>query len=398
MKRMGKWKVLLTGLIVGTLALGGCSGDDGDRGPQGERGPAGPGVQTAETCTICHGQNRTADVDEHLLLGEVTTYDAEITSVDVTGATGAPTVGVTVNFTVTDPATGQGVAGLTDDFEFTIAKWIEGDARNAGYWQSYINRSRTGPTNVLRAVGERRPATDLGGGNYSYTFVTNLGTAGVGTFQYYGAANAPAGVGATAGIGDNGPLTSAAAQAVLDALDLAWDGAAVTRIAIASLSNPAGPEGYRFNAVADFIPNTGAIQNEFENWAATTESCNACHATTTPGAQMSLPNVHGDRRYEVALCVTCHNRNTFDRQASTDDAWVAIDMATMIHNIHRGAEGYLVDGRDYSGLPYPQCCVGGSHLKNKLTASPEPPIVPLSSGGDLWRDPFESSIPASFTT
>jgi OmcA/MtrC family decaheme c-type cytochrome len=381
MRITGSWRrILLPGLIVGGMTIAGC----GSSGSGGAPIPPQP-VTTSEICSACHAQGGISPVDRHLALAEQVTYNAEITSIDIVGGAGDPEVTVTVEFTVTDSVSGQGVPGLTDDFEYTMAKWLPGDGRHAGNWQSYLNRSRTGPINILRAAGERRPAEDLGGGRYTYTFGTNLGAAGVAAFRYFGAAGAPDGQ--AVGIGSNGELTSPAALTVLPALNLLWEDEAVHRIAISSLADPSV---YRFNAVADFIPGTGEILPEFFNWAATTESCNACHATSTPGSRMSLPNVHGDRRFEVTLCVTCHNANTFDRQASTDAGWVPIDLTTMIHKIHRGEEGYVVDGRDYTGLPYPQDLTGVGGVmncrachNNQLLEQPE---NRSAANAELWLD------------
>jgi hypothetical protein len=171
MRITGNWRhVLLPGFLMGGMIIAGC-GSSGSGGAPIEPQP----VRTAEICSACHAQGGISDVDRHLTLAEQVTYSAQITSVDVVGGAGDPEVRVTVGFTVTDPGSGQGVPGLADDFEYTIAKWIPGDDRNAGNWQSYLNRSRTGPINVLRAAGERRPAEDLGGGRYAYTFGTNRG-------------------------------------------------------------------------------------------------------------------------------------------------------------------------------------------------------------------------------
>jgi OmcA/MtrC family decaheme c-type cytochrome len=379
MKRTKQWGCLIMAAALGGLLSFGCSSNIGDRSEFDLPEPA-----IAENCGVCHASHGLADVDRHLQLGQLSTYDAEIAEVNVTN--GAETVTIEVSFSVIDPVTGQGVPGLTDDFEYTIAKWIPGDGRNAGYWQSYINRSRLQPdgVNVLRAAGERRPATDLGGGNYSYTFATNFGSAGVGTFRYYGNAGAPE----NPGTGQSGVITSPAGLAVLETLNLAWEPEAVHRIGIVSRA-PA--TNYRFNAVADVVPATAEIRDDFFNWAATTESCSVCHADSQPGSTMRLPNVHSDLRFEVPLCVTCHNRNTFDSRSSTDDAWTTIEFRTMIHKIHRGEEGYAVDGRDYGGLTYPQALTGvggvmncrGCHDNQHPLA--ERPENRAASDAELWK-------------
>ncbi|MBD1400287.1 multiheme c-type cytochrome [Pelovirga terrestris] len=302
-----------------------------------------------------------------------TQYDAVITQVDMSENALGERFPI-VTFRVTNEL-GQPVSGLTDGLEFTIAK------RDVS-WQSYINRSRlqSGGVKVLRAAGERQPAdADLGNGYYRYTFKTDLNA--VSSFKYYGNANAPDG--GVAGVGDNGVLDSSAAGPVLDALNLTYDATKLHRIAISA--RPAAVEGvlpYRFNAVADFKPEDLPAFDSTTRLArdrSVAVACNSCHAATSLSATgmpaMQMPNAHGNTRFDNALCVTCHNPNTYDSRGSTDEAWVNINQRKMIHQIHAGTSGpvdgtgatineylgsitamdsYKVAGRDYTGLRYPQ--------------------------------------------
>ncbi len=108
---------------------------------------------------------------------------------------------------------------------------------------------------------------------------------------------------------------------------------------------------YRANTAEAFRPDGAAITNTRE-WVET-ESCNACHTRISE---------HGDIRREVQLCIMCHNHQTVD--ANTDNP---VDLATMIHKIHRGAdlpsvedgEPYQIVGfggsvHDYSTVEFPQ--------------------------------------------
>ena len=305
-------------------------------------------------------------------------YNAEILSVDMT-PTAAEEVFPTVTFQVRD-AQGRPVSGLTDNFEFTLAK-------RDGAWQSYINQSRLrsanatspNPVRVLRATGERagvnttgrNAVEDLGNGRYRYTFVTDLST--VNDFKYYGAPTAPV----TGAVSGEGVLDSPAATTALAALDVTYDPALLHRITVSA--RPSAVNGqipYRFNAVADFRPNQlpafdSGTRLDRDRSVAT--ACNSCHAPTSLSASgqpaISLANVHTNYRYDTALCVTCHNVNTFDSRQSTDTEWVHIGMRRMIHTLHAGTSGgstqdylggaaaadpYILDGRNYTGLRYPQ--------------------------------------------
>ncbi len=108
---------------------------------------------------------------------------------------------------------------------------------------------------------------------------------------------------------------------------------------------------YRSNAAEAFRPDGAAITDTRE-WVET-ESCNQCHTRLSE---------HGDIRREMQLCIMCHNHQTVD--ANTDNS---VDMATLIHKIHRGADlpsvldgepyqiiGFNPEPLDYSTVVYPQ--------------------------------------------
>ncbi len=334
---MKNWtKLLATASCAALLAIAGCSGDDGDRGPAGPAGPQGP--QGPEGPAGPPGAPAPTDPGVGVAVG---TLDGVITGVEIDTSASAI---VTVTFEVSN--NGAPVSGL-ENFEFTIAKLVE--TGEYPRWQSYINRSRTrgaGTTPVLRAAGERQPATEVEPGVYEYTFRTDLDA--VKDFVYYGSGTEPT-PGSEAGVGNNGVLDSAAALAILPTLDLDYDPSAVHRISIAARDS-----GLRFNANIDFVPaDLPELQPAVTNLVASTESCGSCHGNSENRAELHFPNVHGNTRYTVENCVTCHNAGTFTSRESTADEWVSADFATMMHKIHDDND-YFLDGRDYSTVNYPQ--------------------------------------------
>ena len=152
-------------------------------------------------------------------------------------------------------------------------------------------------------------------------------------------------------------LDSPVALDVLADLNLAYDANAVHRIAIASRngSNSAGTLA-QYNAVLDFVPaSLPNFQAATANQVVTNESCGACHALdSSDRGRLSFATFHGNTRYDVALCTTCHNASTFDSLNSTDTEWAVIDLATMAHKLHTGVPGYMIDANDYSEVSYPQ--------------------------------------------
>jgi OmcA/MtrC family decaheme c-type cytochrome len=337
-------KKRLIGLALAAMlgiGLAGCSGDDGPAGPPGAQGPAGPAGPPGP-----QGPPGTTPPPTAAAVGDLT---GAVTALTIDSATGL----ATVTFSVKDAA-GVPVTGARN-FEFTIAKLIPATSTKPAYWQSYINRSvqATGGVNVLRAVGERRTATEVEPGVYRYTFCTSLTAAA--SFKYYGSGNEPAGSCDSAAVGRSGVLNSPAAGPILAALDLAYTPSATHRIAIANRDG-SGATLARYNAVMDFVPaslpNFLAVK---ANQVVTNESCGACHAqNSSQRGKLEFEAIHGNRRFDVALCDTCHNPSTYDSNSSTNTAWTEISMTTMIHKLHAGVPGYSVAGQDFSQVVFTQ--------------------------------------------
>ena len=145
----------------------------------------------------------------------------------------------------------------------------------------------------------------------------------------------------------------------------AWE-SGIYRISVTGRDR--GSDYVRFAAIADFeltgsgatatvVPNSiGAPRptNQIEQ-----ASCNTCH-----GDRLSFPRntVHGQQRLDVNTCFNCHNNYTWDSRNSTaeEDGWARLDMATMIHSIHSGIEGYRADAYLYENVSYPDWTLPGT--------------------------------------
>ncbi|MFB3786394.1 MAG: OmcA/MtrC family decaheme c-type cytochrome [bacterium] len=104
------------------------------------------------------------------------------------------------------------------------------------------------------------------------------------------------------------------------------------------------------NPLYHFVPNGSDVVTLRK--VATTEGCNTCHAGLA---------LHGGGRREVGLCILCHTP-----QSTDPDTGNTVDMTTMIHKIHMGAElpsvqagqHYVIVGNrqsvhDYSEVEFP---------------------------------------------
>ena len=218
----------------------------------------------------------------------VTGRDLNINITSVT--TNGPPV---INFRVTDRI-GAGVPTLAPaDLRFNIAKLVPGSNGEPASWQNYINRAVSG---AVQGSQERLAPgfafgtlVNQGGGNYTYTFATDITNA---------AANpCPA------------PCTNADGKA----LNISYQSGLTHRVTIQQ-ANSANPKA---TGVFDFVPAGGAAGARD---IVLTATCNQCHGELT---------AHGTR-VDTRLCVTCHNPGS----------WVAgppnttVDFKVMIHKIH----------------------------------------------------------------
>ena len=235
---------------------------------------------------------------------------------------------------VTIAAGGQApeiVMRLTDDFgfgitglpaasvSFTLAQLTPGLNGSSSEWQSYVTRSSAGIENAQAttesaATGEFTPNGD---GTYTYVFEQNLP-------DYAG-----------------GPT---------------FDANKIHRLGVEIRTNRGGflPENIPANnAPYDFVPAGGVPSDLEQRLIVNNDACNACHDNL---------ELHGEARFDVEYCVTCHNPYSIDGDTADEPWGGSVDMKVMIHKIHYGenlANGYRVVGygnneHDYSAVKFPQ--------------------------------------------
>jgi OmcA/MtrC family decaheme c-type cytochrome len=217
-------------------------------------------------------------------------------------------------FTLADAA-GQplDLLGITTPGEINISSTIaviprdqpNGDTLYTAYTTRTQHSDITNVTAIQAASDEGGTFEQISDGEYTYTFATK----------------APSGfdAGATHTIG-------AWADRDLTEFELGEDDASTT---------------------FDFVPNGAAVTTE--RMIVSDQACNACHGNL---------GAHGSRR-TVSLCILCHQPQTTD-----PDTGNTVDMTTMVHKIHHGAnlpsvqagKPYQIIGRsvnDFSTVHYP---------------------------------------------
>jgi OmcA/MtrC family decaheme c-type cytochrome len=192
---------------------------------------------------------------------------------------------------------------------FTLAQLSPGQNGSSSEWQSYITRDSGGITDAQANAEGATAGTfaDNGDGTYTYTFSQALTAYPAGpTFD----------------------------EAKTHRLGLEIRGGA-----------PAN------NAPYDFVPAGGApIETRL---IANNATCNACHDNL---------GFHGEARFDIEYCVTCHNPYSIDGDTAAEPWGGTVDMKQMVHKIHYGenlTNGYYVVGfrnttHDYSDVVFPQ--------------------------------------------
>ena len=200
-----------------------------------------------------------------------------------------------VTFRITDDS-GQGLDRQGNDTLGTVSTSfiLAYLPQNSAQYVSHTTRVQTSPINGVR---ETQAAADSGGvyasqgdGRYTYTFGTTLPS------NYDTTTTHTVGIYATRDLRDFG------------------------------LSR------YVSNEVKNFVPDGRQVEKIRE--VVRTESCNNCHDPL---------EAHGGARQKIEICILCHTPQTKD-----PDTGNTVDMAVMVHKIHRGAELPSVVG----GTPY----------------------------------------------
>ena len=296
----------LAGLLLASALLFACDGSTGPAGPSGAPGTSGPSGPpgTPGTPGPSTGAALAYDTAERI--------NVEIQSIDVPAGGGAPTVTLRLSDELD--------FGLRDlppsTVGFVIAQLSPPAAVGASSeWQAYTTNSRTTPPHVQAGYESATAGTftDNGDGTYTYTF-----------------ANA---------------LTAYPAGPVFDATK-------THRLGLEIRTNRVLPENIPANnAPYDFVPAGGSPT--FTRLIVDNAACNACHDNLA---------FHGEARFDVEYCVTCHNPYSIDPDTAAEPWGGTVDMKAMIHKIHFGAElthGYTVIGyggnpHDYSGIEFTQ--------------------------------------------
>ena len=294
----------LAAILLASSLLFACSGDTGPAGAPGAGGPAGPPGPPGPP-----GPTGSANVP----IQSVEKINVSFDSVTVPAGGGAPTVVMRL----TDDL-GFGLTGLpASNIGFTLAQLSAGQNGGSSEWQSYVTRDSNNIANA-QATTESAGAgtyTDNGDGTYTYTFSQAL--------TAYPA----------------GPTYSETKTHRLG-------------VEIRTSTGQFLPENIPANnAPYDFVPTGGApIETRL---IVNNDACNACHDNL---------ELHGEARFDVEYCVTCHNPYSIDGDTATEAWGGSVDMKVMIHKIHFGVNltnGYFIVGyggtrHDYSNIVFPQ--------------------------------------------
>jgi OmcA/MtrC family decaheme c-type cytochrome len=262
--------------------------------------PTGVGDVINESCQVCHGEGRTADVAGHAGLQTLADVSASIDNVTIDVDDTAQTAVMTVEFTVTD-SDGSPIANLgvpserrPERFEylrFALAELMP-PAEASGdpdTWVSYT----TGDRNPLNL-------TDNGDGTYVYVLETNL-------YPLY-------------------------MPALRHRLLLMVFGDIVEQA---------------LNVTYDFVPDQlpGPFTFDLSRDIVATTACNECHERL--GSDLGDAGFHRGSRYTVEGCATCHTSTLGDGFA---------EITPLIHGIHAAKliSDDPEDPIDFTEVTYPQ--------------------------------------------
>jgi OmcA/MtrC family decaheme c-type cytochrome len=250
--------------------------------------------------------------------------------VEITGVTvsSPPVVSFAVETDLGATVLGVGTEEGEGSVRGTFAKLIATSATRS-HWVSYLNALTTRQGDPLNppqwATREEGTVVDNDDGTYTFTYTTDVTDV-----------NAPAVV--------------------------TWE---------PSLTHRAGME-IRFgdsslnpdNPWYDFVPAGGNVSETKD--IANTALCNNCHQRLA---------AHGNGRFDVEYCVTCHNSETaFEEEPQlgpVNGAFTNVDMAHMVHGIHSTA----LD--EFDEVTYPRFIVDCAACHTASEATPD---------GDDWKE------------
>jgi hypothetical protein len=298
---------------------GGSNGAQGSAGPTGPAGPAGPPggplVTTEESCDVCHGTGKVADVA--VFHPDPTAADVTLSNISLTNTGGKPVVSFHAvkaagPFTAAGPVTDI----VPGDLRFLMADLVPADTDTVGGWGKwptpYFERWVSETGNAARFVNN-------GGGDYTYTINTAFSSA------------------STSGAPDYDPAhTQRLAIVVTGHKDA--NGNAVTDNTVGFL---------------DFVvpaAGTGAVPLDSQRLFVTADACKKCHSPDFVEAH------HADRYRDTRTCVICHSPlgTSFGTEMQTDNAFLPI----LIHQIHAAIDNPAfpdaIRGLGFGGVTFPQ--------------------------------------------
>lgn len=261
----------LAALLLTSALLFACSGDTGPAGPAGGQGPAGPPGPP--------GGDGPA--------GSATVPVESVEKINVALSVELPldVDEPTIVMRLTDDL-GFGLTGLpAGAVGFTLAQLSPGQNGGSSEWQSYIT---DGPQAATESASDGTfEEMDDGSGTYTYTFAQ--------------------------------PLTDYAAGPVFDETKIHRLGVEIRTNRFLAENIPAN------NAPYDFLPTGGAVNPDNHRLIVNSAACNACHDNL---------EVHGEARFDVEYCVTCHNPYSIDPDTASEPWGGSVDMKVLIHKIH----------------------------------------------------------------
>jgi OmcA/MtrC family decaheme c-type cytochrome len=394
----------LAGALASVLAVAGCKGGKGDAGANGANGtsctlsdnhdgtstircPDGTSVtvptgQPSVSCTVADNGDGTktitcsdgtsvvvqaAVVDYAVMTPaelEASNMTAVITSIAVP-ADGRPVVQLKVS-----ERHGLGVKNLSPSvvsWRFALLKLdagVNGSANET--WVSYLaaNGTSTASTETATAAG----LTDHGDGTYSYRFTKVV----------------------TAGLSAAGTVHEADKPHRLVLL-------------LSAGGNPFSP----INLVKDFLPASGAdLTGQHEKFDPA--ACLECHtqfrAIAGGTGAFGTGEFHSGGRYDVRVCVACHNdqrrfttlsaTTVGDSAITAGGTWTGnlavlngeavINLPVFIHKIHMGEKLGLVGGT-YAGIPQPYDTTYPQDVRNCVKCHRNPAPANPAPMADNWK-------------
>jgi len=336
-------RFLLSAVMAFGLAVSGCSSTNGADGADGEDGaPGAPGEDGMDGMDGQDGSDGSEGGPGPGSVIDMSDPDGQA----LIYAIGQPLVVVITGVTVSSPpeityevftqngasVSGVGTVGGSDRTQGSVRgmfdKLIGTSGAIRSHWVSYINSTSLPPLHATRETGTV-VEDPMEPGSYTFTYTTDV--------------------------------TNVTTPVVV-----AWEPALTHRASMEIRFSDSGlnPD----NPSWDFVPNGGDLPETKD--IANTDLCNNCHQRL---------EAHGNGRFTVENCVTCHNSSTgaddVPEIGPVDGALTNVDMAHLAHGIHSTRLDM------FDEVTYPRFIVDCAACH---TASEETP------DGDDWKESVDS--------